>query len=295
MQNTGALTPAALQLQAAETATCSSGTYTAVGGAGGAGAHFAMAASSYLTDGGMTSNVASGLTDPGGISFVGGQVKESAATTGTLNIGTNEFVEVEYSIQATAGATSQGDYCFRLYDAAQQSALGTYTNYAQAQILGVTAVRLLEFEARGAGGAVEVLWQTGQEVRNKGFNVYRASGPFGEFVKLNPELIPSASVSGEGRSYSLPGRRVRCGGGCTTTSSRTWTPRARTRRTGRCVSTGTRTGSRTTGRSPTALTRRSNDAGADPDGDGVANAPGVPAGDRPAQPRHGRGRGRGRR
>jgi hypothetical protein len=199
--NSGALTPAALQLQAAETATCSSGTYTAVGGGSGAGAHFAMAASSYLTDGGLTSNVASGLTDPGGSSFVGGQVKESGSTTGTLNIGTNEFVEVEFSIQATAGATSSGDYCFRLFDAAQQSALGAYTNYGQAQVLGVTAVRLVSLEAKGEGAAVRVSWQTAQEVKNKGFNLYRADSPYGEYVRLNAGLIPSASISGEGRSY----------------------------------------------------------------------------------------------
>ncbi len=62
---------------------------------------------------GQTANIASGLTDPGGTSFIGGQVKESADTTGTLNIGTIEFVEVEYSIQATtkrppAGTTASG-------------------------------------------------------------------------------------------------------------------------------------------------------------------------------------------
>ncbi len=201
VNNTGGTTLPAFQLQVAETATCSSGTYYPVGGGSGAGTHWAMSASGYLADGGMTSNVASGLTDPGSTSFVGGQVKESGSTTGTLSVGANEFVEVEYSIQATASATSSGDYCFRLYDAYQQSPFGTYTNYAQAQVLGVTAVRLLSFEAKGEGEAVAVSWQTGQEVKNKGFELYRAASLRGEYVKLNPGLIPSISVSGEGRSY----------------------------------------------------------------------------------------------
>ncbi len=83
----------------------------------------------------------------------------------------------------------------------QQSALGTYTNYAQAKVLGVTAIRLLSFSAQGEGAAVRVAWETAQEVENKGFNLYRAESPRGEFVKLNGRLIPSASGSGEGRSY----------------------------------------------------------------------------------------------
>ncbi len=67
----------------------------------------------------------------------------------------------------------------------------------------VTAVKLLDFSARGDGTGVKVSWQTAQEARNKGFDVYRAASPFGEFVKLNQGLIPSTSVSGEGRSYSF--------------------------------------------------------------------------------------------
>jgi hypothetical protein len=201
VKNTGAYATGAFQLQVAETGTCSSGTYYAVGG-GGAGADFSMASSSYFSDGAGTSNVGSGLTDPDSMTFVTGQIKESSATTGVLIIDTNQFVEIEFAIQPTAGATTNGDYCLRLFDANQGATLFAYTNYAAVRVLGVTAVRLLDFKAQGAGAAVEVYWRTGQEVKSKGFDLYRSASASGPWVKLNTAgLIPSASESGEGQSY----------------------------------------------------------------------------------------------
>ena len=68
---------------------------------------------------------------------------------------------------------------------------------------GVTAIDLLSFAATGDGEAVRVSWQTAQESENKGFNLYRGTSPAGPFEKLNGGLIPSGSVSGEGRSYEF--------------------------------------------------------------------------------------------
>jgi hypothetical protein len=71
----------------------------------------------------------------------------------------------------------------------------------------VTAISLLSFTAKGEGSAVQVDWQTGQEVRNKGFNLYRGEGPGGGWVKLNSGLIPAAaSGTGEGASYRFTDR-----------------------------------------------------------------------------------------
>ena len=66
-----------------------------------------------------------------------------------------------------------------------------------------TAVDLVSFKAPGAGPGVTVVWQTGQESGNRGFNLYRAEAAGGAYVKLNGGLIPAASVSGEGRRYEF--------------------------------------------------------------------------------------------
>ena len=64
-----------------------------------------------------------------------------------------------------------------------------------------TAVNLITFTAKGKGESVEIVWQTGQEFNNKGFNLYRSKSRPGPWSKLNDKLIPAASLSGEGRSY----------------------------------------------------------------------------------------------
>ena len=141
VSNAGTGTTGALQyqLQVAETATCCSGTYFVVGGSGD-GADWAMTASANFADGDATANITSGLTDPGGYTFVAGQLKESTNQTGNITLAASQFTEIEYSIQAASGATTGGDYCFRLYNATGGSALNSYT-YAQARVLGATAVR----------------------------------------------------------------------------------------------------------------------------------------------------------
>ena len=66
---------------------------------------------------------------------------------------------------------------------------------------GVTAVDLVRFTAQGRGENVEIIWETGQEVDNKGFNLYRASGMNGPFRMLNAGLIPSVSNGVAGSPY----------------------------------------------------------------------------------------------
>jgi hypothetical protein len=66
-----------------------------------------------------------------------------------------------------------------------------------------TAVSLISFTAKGAGAAVQVNWQTAQELANMGFNLYRADSPTCEFKKINNSLIPGLSFSASGRSYGF--------------------------------------------------------------------------------------------
>jgi hypothetical protein len=65
-----------------------------------------------------------------------------------------------------------------------------------------TAIDLIAFNASGDGNQVRVDWQTAQEIRNLGFNLYRGTGPAGPFFKINDRLIPGLIYSVKGKSYS---------------------------------------------------------------------------------------------
>ena len=80
---------------------------------------------------------------------------------------------------------------------------GTAGRVVISYLAAPTAVNLTSFTAAGAGAAVRVGWTTAQESDNKGFNLYRATSPSGPYVKLNGGLIPSGSVSSEGRDYEF--------------------------------------------------------------------------------------------
>jgi hypothetical protein len=54
-----------------------------------------------------------------------------------------------------------------------------------------TAVDLLRFEAWPDKRAIHVQWETGQEVDNLGFNLYRSESVDGPALQLNKTLIPS--------------------------------------------------------------------------------------------------------
>jgi hypothetical protein len=182
-----------------ETANCSSGTYTAVPTT--ATDKWQVVGSTYITDTEATAD-STGLTNPGGYSFVAGQLKDAGNATAGVTLSASQFTEIEFSVQATASAVVGGDYCFKLFNS-NGAELNTYSSYAQARVLGVTAISLLSFDAVGAGDAVRVAWTTAQESENKGFNLYRGTSPAGPFEKLNSGLIPSGSVSGEGRAYEF--------------------------------------------------------------------------------------------
>ena len=191
--------PLAYQLQVAETATCGSGTYSAV--PTDTSGDWQIIAS-QLDDGQPTNSTTTGLTDPIGYTWVNGEQKDSGNTTGNITLATSEFTEIEFSVQATSNATDSGDYCFRLYDA-DGAALDTYSVYAEARIIPATAITLVSFSATGQENSVRVDWETGQEIDNLGFNLYRSTSPSGPFVKINDSLIPGLLYSVKGKSYSF--------------------------------------------------------------------------------------------
>ncbi|MGH9390114.1 MAG: NosD domain-containing protein, partial [Vicinamibacteria bacterium] len=68
-------------------------------------------------------------------------------------------------------------------------------------ILSTTEVDLLSFEARPFDGAVELSWETGSELRNLGFHIYRGPSAEGPWVRLTANLIPGLGSSPQGGRY----------------------------------------------------------------------------------------------
>ena len=64
-----------------------------------------------------------------------------------------------------------------------------------------TAVELASFEARGVDRAVELTWETGSELSNLGFHLYRASSPEGPFERITSRPIPGLGSSPSGARY----------------------------------------------------------------------------------------------
>ena len=67
-----------------------------------------------------------------------------------------------------------------------------------------TAVRLASFSGQARGGAVVLGWETGSEIGNLGFNLYRESHPEGgDRALVNDALIPSQALGRQaGASYA---------------------------------------------------------------------------------------------
>jgi hypothetical protein len=65
-----------------------------------------------------------------------------------------------------------------------------------------TAVELVSFAARGEDRAVKLSWETGSELLNLGFHVYRAGSESGPYVRITERIIPGLGSSPEGARYS---------------------------------------------------------------------------------------------
>jgi hypothetical protein len=65
-----------------------------------------------------------------------------------------------------------------------------------------TAVELTSFTAVGRDEAVELLWETGSELNNLGFHLYRSPSPSGPYGRITEAVIPGLGSSPVGRSYT---------------------------------------------------------------------------------------------
>ncbi len=66
---------------------------------------------------------------------------------------------------------------------------------------GSTAVSLVAFEAQALDGVVELRWETGSEIDNLGFHLYRSAAENREYERITTTLIPGLGSSPEGATY----------------------------------------------------------------------------------------------
>jgi len=76
------------------------------------------------------------------------------------------------------------------------------------EVAAVTAVELASFTATAGESSVLLEWETGSEVDNLGFHLYRANSPDGPREKINSALIPGLGSSPEGARYRYLDRGV---------------------------------------------------------------------------------------
>ena len=69
-------------------------------------------------------------------------------------------------------------------------------------IMATTAVELVSFAAIGVDGAVELAWETGSELDNLGFHLYRSLTEEGTYTQITSSVIPGLGSSPEGAKYA---------------------------------------------------------------------------------------------
>jgi hypothetical protein len=137
VSNEGSVSSAAVNYRleyGLNTSVCSDiSTWTDVGAVGG---DWDMFNSSNLTDGGNTTNISvgsGGVTDENTtFETPNGGIKDTGSQTGAITLSSTEFVELEYSIQATGSAVAGNAYCFRVSNAG--TPIAVYSQYPRANI-----------------------------------------------------------------------------------------------------------------------------------------------------------------
>jgi hypothetical protein len=68
-------------------------------------------------------------------------------------------------------------------------------------VTAYTAVQLASLSAEQHDGYIELIWATGNEIDNAGFNIYRSTEESGAKVLLNSEMIPALGDEVNGATY----------------------------------------------------------------------------------------------
>lgn len=73
---------------------------------------------------------------------------------------------------------------------------------AKIEDTGGTAVELVSFAAASNDGAVDIEWETGSEIDNLGFHLYRSLSKDGPYERITSKVIPGLGSSPEGAHYA---------------------------------------------------------------------------------------------
>ncbi|MGC9610982.1 MAG: hypothetical protein ABSE68_02065 [Minisyncoccia bacterium] len=121
-------------LMSTNCAAISSGSWINVGTGA---ADWNMSASTKLTEGADTTNIATstgGVTDANNRFITpNGGVKNTTSTTGLISVPSDSFAELEYSVAASSSASAGSTYCFRVTNVGSTSNF-TYTQYPQVSV-----------------------------------------------------------------------------------------------------------------------------------------------------------------
>jgi hypothetical protein len=77
--------------------------------------------------------------------------------------------------------------------------------------VATTAVELVAFEARALDGAILLRWETGSEMDNLGFHIYRTTEATGSYAPITTRPIPGLGNSPAGAQYSYRDEGLRNG------------------------------------------------------------------------------------
>ncbi|KPL02182.1 MAG: hypothetical protein AMJ90_06510 [candidate division Zixibacteria bacterium SM23_73_2] len=86
-----------------------------------------------------------------------------------------------------------------------------YTTFFYSDGESKTEVALAAFDVMVDNKAITLNWQTGNEIDNLGFNVYRSKTQDGEFSRINTDMISAKGSAFAGASYSFTDENVTSG------------------------------------------------------------------------------------
>jgi len=111
----------------------------------------------------------------------------------------SDLSPANFLVTNTAGYVFAAHIAPFTYDGIPQQTLNSSFFATQNQ----TLVELIGFEAIPGRNKVTLIWATGSEVDNAGFNIYRAGSADGEYVQINKALITAEGSPTAGAGYTF--------------------------------------------------------------------------------------------
>ncbi len=145
-----------------------------------------------------SNNTSSDLTAPGANAQTG-VVADDVYDTPNVNLHLDPLLVAGPNSPLNAGLNLSSSFW---NDIDGQSRLGLLWDRGADERDAPTAVELVSFTARGGDGEVVLEWETGSELNNLGFHLYRATLEEGPYERITASPIPGLGSSPAGARYS---------------------------------------------------------------------------------------------